>query len=164
MNETPTDAERIPRPPKGCLTWLVGAAILYLLWSLFFPEMSWTGASPLTIDVRLKDAAVHRPIVNATVTLLPDPPDQADGRIFSSNVLTSQSDARGRAILKCLFGAGGGNYNTTIVVRSSLVRCEAPGYVPREVRVSESDKIRFRDFPFFRRDHRTTLDIALSRE
>ena len=128
MNEEANEPETIPRPPKGCL-WAIGSAvILFVLWSLLFPEIAWTGAAWLTIDIRLADAATKQPIPNATVTLLPDPPAHIDERISSPTVLTAQTDSSGRAVLKHMFGAGGGSHSTTIVVRSSLVRCEAPGY------------------------------------
>jgi hypothetical protein len=144
--------------------WAVGTVvILFVLWSLIFPEIAWTGAAWLTIDARVTDTATKKPISNATVTLVPDPPAHIDERISSPTVLTAQTDSRGRAVLKHMFGAGGGSHSTTIVVRSSLVRCEAPGYSPSEVRLTQADKIRFRDFPFFApRNHRTDLSVELS--
>ncbi len=165
MNEELNEPEKIPRPPKGCLLWLAGAVIIFVLWSLLFPEIAWTGAAWLSIDIRLTDATTKRPIPNATVTLLPDPPAHIGERFSSPTILTAQTDSSGHATLKHMFGAGGGSHSTTIVVRSSLVRCEAPGYSPSEGRVTQADKIRFRDFPFFApRNHSTELSVALSRQ
>ncbi len=165
MNDDANEPVGTPRPSKGCLVWFFVAGAVFILCSLLFPSIAWTGAAWLTIDIRVFDAATKQPIANATVTLLPDPPAHIDERFSSPTILTAQTDSSGRATLKHRFGAGGGSHSTTIVVRSSLVRGEAPGYTPSNFRVTQADKIRFRDFPFFApRNNRTELPVALSRQ
>src|SRR6266853_4428593 len=145
--------------PKAACWTALAAVILFVLWSAL-PEIAWGGVVWLTIDLRVTDAATARPVTDATVTLLPDPPPQ---RFSSPTVLTTRTDGDGRATLKHKFGAGGGSHSTGIVVRSSLVRCEAPDYIPSEVRVAQADELRFWDFPFLApRNHSTTLSVTLS--
>ena len=46
---------------------------------------------------------------------------------------------------------GCGEYwTTTIAVRESFVRCVAPGFAPKDVQISPSQKIRVTHFPFSR--------------
>lgn len=155
-NETPQ------RPPRGC-TYLAWIGLLALLWCLFFPEIAWIGGAWLTIEVRVRDSTTGRSIPNATVTLFPDPSPSTPRQAAPPNVLSARTDAKGRATVKSMFGAGGGSHSTTIGVRSSLVRCDAPGYSASEVRVAQSGKLRFRDFPFLApRNHKTRLTIMLN--
>jgi hypothetical protein len=146
------------------LRFVIGALVLFILCLLFFPSVAWTGGAWLTIDIRLTDAVSKQPIPNATVILLPDPPAHVDERILSPTILTAQTDSKGRAVLKHLFGAGGGSFNTTIRVRNSVVRCERVGYVSADVRVAEAGRLPFRDLPFVRRQHTTKRFVALSRQ
>ena len=149
IEDTDRSSEEL-RPAKvgwGISFWLCFAAFALLLYALLFPSFAWTGAAWLTINVRVIDSESKTPISGVNVTLLPDPP-LSPGRLAPDSQ-TAQTDIKGIAVLRYMFGAGGGTHNTTIAVRASRIRCEAKGYLPVEVRVAEERGVRFWRIPLF---------------
>lgn len=160
MNETANESEGIQQPPKGCL-WVLAAVVVLFLLSLAFPSIIWDGATWITIHVEVHDAATGKPIAGAVVTLETERRTKfPEAEVRSATIISAQTDERGRATLKEMFPAGGDQSGTGAHVGTSSVHCEAAGYAPADISISDTGKLRFRKFLFYEQSHSTTLRLA----
>ena len=163
MNENENEWEGI-RPPKGCL-WCAGAVIVLVFLFAAFPSYIWDGTVWITVYVEVTDAATGKPVSDTAVTLQTELRTKfPDAPIRNPTVLSAQTDAHGRAALKEMFFAGGDGSGTGVNVGTSSVHCVAAGYVPADIRVSSTGRLRFRKFLFYEQAHSTTLHVALKHQ
>lgn len=123
------------------------------------------GLAWVTMQVQAVDGTTHEPIRGATVTLnsehrLKDP----EWWHLPEMTLTAQTGDNGKAILKDMFGAGFGNFRTSINVGTSTVRCEAEGYAPTEVRAVPKGRLQLYNFLIYKQPSKVYLSLALARQ
>jgi hypothetical protein len=126
---------------------------------LFVPTIIWDGSVWITTYVEVADATTGKPISGAVVSLRTE-----FAEVRSRAVITTQTDARGRATLKEIFSAGGDQSGTGAYVGTSSVHCDAAGYRPADIRISESGTLRFRKFLFYEQSHSATVRLSLQRQ
>lgn len=120
-------------------------AAICLLWNLFAPSFSWSGAAPARIKVTVTDSLTLAPVAGATVELRHPRADEANSTMspefYDKLIHLAVTDGTGTAAWLSVFGAGGsgGFFGRTGIVRFTGVwlQVTAGGYVTVRVPLSE---------------------------
>jgi hypothetical protein len=128
------------------------------------PIYVWDGTSELAMVADVTDSVTHKPIFGATVEAV-----RVGGRNtepltedYPTAMPPPQKTGRGgRARLVGYFRAAGDAGGFCVFVGDSLLRVDAPGYRPKEARLSPNVRL---DFPRKTKHCEVTLPVALTRE
>jgi hypothetical protein len=127
--------------------------------------LSWDGSVKLPVYVTVTDAVSGRPIVDATVTLLPPQFRSRRPELYPDPPPELKTDARGRAVLKQTYPAGGSvsdeEESAGVFVQDAKVRCAAKNYETTEQFLSKSKNGSLRFNPR-REPYAVTLRFVLS--
>jgi len=142
------------------LFWIL---LIGVLIGLLFPSINGIGGSWLTIEVEVLDSATHKAIAEATVTLIPIPARRPENVDPYPSIVKAQTNTHGHATLKEMFGASFDS-GTNIGVGKSFVLCEASGYIPAMILLSEGGRFRFRKFLFYKQRQKVSLLALLKKQ
>ncbi|MCE9518322.1 MAG: hypothetical protein K8R87_01950 [Verrucomicrobia bacterium] len=139
--------------------------VLGTAYTVLGPTFIGCGSAWVTVRVRAIDAVTKDPIPAATVTLISEFRTKTpDMLVNPPTVLTAETDKDGYATVKDMFGAGFDNTGTSIGVGTSSVRCQAPGYLLAETRLSPKGRLRFTNFLIYKQPSSIELSFSLKRQ
>lgn len=139
--------------------------LVSVLGALLFLSTDFIGCGDayLAIRVRVCDATTRKPIPGATVTLSTELRSKFPAMIVQPpTVLSAQTDAGGKAVLKDRFGAGFDKWGTSIYVGESRIKVEAAGYPSVNALVSARRRLRFYDFLVYKQPRKVEVPVYLS--
>jgi hypothetical protein len=148
MNHDATEcAYKLPRRAKW-EWWLLGAAVLALVYAFAKPTFAWTGAVSREVNVQVLSIGVDEPLEGVEIALL----DERERRMRSSYAkegrheewqdwalqvrYLGKTDEKGTVVLRRQFGAGGGLgflFETGGFHVSQVVEIAHPDYEPLQV-------------------------------
>lgn len=119
-------------------------AAICLLWYVFAPSFSWSGAAPAKIKVTVTDSVTLAPVAGAAVELRHSRADESHSTMspeyYDKLIHSAVTDGIGTAAWLSVFGAGGsgGIFGRTGIVRYTDVwlQVTAGGYVAVRVPLS----------------------------
>ena len=120
------------------------------------------GTADLTVVAKVTDSRTRTPITGATVTAV----RAGSGTILLATDSTAmpppkQSDRGGRAVLHANFRLAADSSGPSIFVAQSFLRVQAPGFHPRDARISGRGRL---DFPPKTKHPEVTVPVSLVHE